>query len=205
MIVEEHPLLGLQTLEAEFPEGLSAASPSGLVESLRLGSESPFVVSEEVKSPVRDLLRHGGFKPSGRNKPASEYLIKASEKGFLSSINVAVDICNVVSLHSGIPISVVDLDLVQGDPRVAIAAQGESYVFNASGQVLDIGGLICLFDADGACANAVKDSHRTKTSPETTRVLYLFWAPIVLEKRAETALEWMRKWLTVSGAEQLGG
>ena len=64
---------------------------------------------------VRNLLRHGGFKPSGRSKPASEYLISAVEKGRLGSINAAVDCCNVASLHSGLPISVVD---VGRGPRV---------------------------------------------------------------------------------------
>src|SRR5262245_16648493 len=33
--------------------------------------------SEARRTAVRDLLRRGGFKPSGRNKPASEYLVQA--------------------------------------------------------------------------------------------------------------------------------
>ena len=56
---------------------------------------------------MRDLLRHSGFKPTGRSKPASEYLIKATEQGALSSINVAMDACNAVSLHIVLPINVV--------------------------------------------------------------------------------------------------
>ena len=28
-------------------------------------------------------------------------------------------------------------------------------MFNASGQTIDVGGLLCLFDAEGPCANAV--------------------------------------------------
>jgi len=42
--------------------------------------------------------------------------------------------------------------------RVGIATMGMSYVFNASGQTIDLAGLLCLFDADGPCANAVKDT-----------------------------------------------
>ena len=43
---------------------------------------------------------------------------------------------------------------------VGVAPAGASYVFNASGQAIDLGGLLCLFDADGPCANAVKDAQR---------------------------------------------
>ena len=39
------------------------------------------------------------------------------------------------------------------------------------GQEIRIDGLVCLFDAEGPCANAVKDSQRTKTSDATTRTL----------------------------------
>ena len=178
-------------------------TPSSLVDSLRLNASSPFDVEEEIKKSVRDLLRQGGFKPSGRNKPASEYLIKAAEREALGSINAAVDICNVVSLHSGLPISVVDTELLEGDLRVEIASAGESYVFNPSGQVLDLSGLICLFDERGACANAVKDSQRTKTHSATQEVLYVFWAPIRFSERAGKALEWMQECLLSVGARVL--
>jgi hypothetical protein len=36
-----------------------------------------------------------------------------------------------------------------------------TYVFNQSGQTIDVAGLLCLFDSDGPCGNAVKDSQRT--------------------------------------------
>ena len=54
-------------------------------------------------------------------------------------------------------------------PADAVAPAGASYIFNASGQSMDLSGLLCLFDADGPCANPVKDAQRTKTGPETRR------------------------------------
>jgi len=149
---------------------------------------------------VRALLRHAGFKPTGRSKPASEYLIKAVSEGKLSSINVAVDICNVVSLHSGLPISVVDLDRSRERFRVGIAPAGASYVFNAAGQSIDLGGLLCLFDAEGPCANAVKDAQRTKTTPETRRTLSIVWGTIALRGKAEQTERWYRALLEQFGA-----
>ena len=105
-------------------------------------------------------------------------------------INVAVDACNAVSLHSGLPISVVDLELT-GEPfRVGIAPQESSYVFNASGQTIDVSGLLCLFDVSGPCANAVKDSQRTKTHEMTRRTLSLIWGTKELPGRAGKAETW---------------
>ena len=70
--------------------------------------------------------------------------------------------------------------------RVGIAPAGSSYVFNASGQTIDLAGLLCLFDADGPCANAVKDAQRTKTHAETRATLNLVWGASALsEHRAD--------------------
>jgi len=77
---------------------------------LAADAAAPLHSDDTVREAVRALLRQGGFKPTGRSKPASEYLLKAVRENLLSSINVAVDACNIVSLHSGLPISVVDLD-----------------------------------------------------------------------------------------------
>src|SRR6185503_14481434 len=120
----------------------------------------------------------------------SEYLVRAATEGTLGSINAAVDACNVVSLHSGLPISVVDLDRATAPFRIGIATEGTSYVFNASGQEIDVAGLLCLFDAEGACANAVRDSQRTKTRPQTTKTLTVIWGSTSLPGRTAKTLEW---------------
>src|SRR5690606_12724952 len=130
-----------------------------------------------------------------------EYLLGAAADGPLRSINPAVDAGNAVSLHSGLPISVVDLDRVRPPLRVAIAARGSSYVFNPSGQVIDVGGLVCLHDADGPCANAVKDAQRSKTDGATRRTLSLLWSSAELPGRGEKAAAWYRELLAALGAE----
>ena len=111
-----------------------------------------------------------------------------------------VDAGNVVSLHSGLPISVVDLSLAKPPFRVGLAAEGSAYVFNQGGQTIDLGGLLCLFDADGPCANAVKDAQRTKTTPQTTRTLSILWGSNTLAGRTQRALEWYRALLESTGA-----
>jgi DNA/RNA-binding domain of Phe-tRNA-synthetase-like protein len=199
--LDPHPLLDLSAFVTHFQRPLrDLQSPSELTALLSVGAAAPFSSDDRVREAVRQLLRHGGFKPTGRSKPASEYLIKAVAEGKLASINVAVDACNVVSLHSGLPISVVDMDRAKPPFRVGIADPGTSYVFNASGQMIDLGGLLCLFDADGPCGNAVKDAQRTKTGPETRGTLSIIWGTKALPGRTGQAATWYRSILDDNGA-----
>jgi DNA/RNA-binding domain of Phe-tRNA-synthetase-like protein len=199
--VEEHPSLGLVCFRTRFPAAIGAIpSPPWLTEKLRADAEAPVVRDDEARKLIRDVLRYGGYKPTGRGKPASEYLVRAAGEGKLGSINPAVDACNVVSLHSGLPISLIDLDRASGSLRIGIAAAGTRYVFNASGQEIDASGLVCLHDAEGPCANAVKDSQRTKTQEETRQTLTVVWGARSLEQPMETATAWYRELLERLGA-----
>jgi DNA/RNA-binding domain of Phe-tRNA-synthetase-like protein len=200
VVVAPHPLLEPVWVQCCFPKGLSQESSPGLIVQLELGADVPMTVGEGNKKAVRDLLRYGGFKPAGRSKPACEYLIKAAESGFLGPINPAVDACNVVSLHSGLPISVVDLQRVSSSLSVEVAAPDTHYVFNASGQIMDISGLVCLRDSEGPCANAVKDSQRSKTHAGTQSCLFLIWGTRDLPKLADQAGEWLEALLRNEGA-----
>jgi DNA/RNA-binding domain of Phe-tRNA-synthetase-like protein len=198
--VEPHPLLQIEAFTTELPKPLGELpSPEWMKALLALNAEAPMKSDDDVRAHVRDVLRHGGYKPTGRGKPASEYLIKAATEG-MTSINAAVDACNVVSLHSGLPISVIDLDLGKAPFKVAIAPEGAKYVFNASGQEIDLAGLVCLFDADGPCANAVKDSQRTKTNANTRRTLSVLWGAKALGDRTARAAAWYRELLGRLGA-----
>jgi DNA/RNA-binding domain of Phe-tRNA-synthetase-like protein len=199
--VDPHPLLAAELFVTEFPRPLAdVPSPPWLLELLSAGAAAPFASDETVRTGVRDLLRHGGFKPTGRSKPASEYLVRAASEGRLAPINAAVDAGNAVSLHSGLPISVVDLDHAAPPLRIAIAGPGMRYVFNPTGQEIDVEGLACLFDAGGPCASAVKDAQRTKTGPETRRTLSVVWGASTLGDRARRATGWYRELLDRLGA-----
>ena len=198
--VDPHPLLRAAAFTTSFAAPISELSaPPAVLDALRVDAVAPLEREEYVRTAVRDLLRHGGYKPTGRGKPASEYLIRAAGEGTLGSINAAVDACNAVSLHSGFPISVVDLDRARSPFRIAIAPAGATYVFNASGQEIDLGGLLCVFDADGPCANAVRDSQRTKTRDETRATLSVIWGCVGHEVRLATADLWYRELLAMVG------
>jgi DNA/RNA-binding domain of Phe-tRNA-synthetase-like protein len=216
--VEPHPLLSVVAFETHFAAPLSALAAQATtgenqgtqVLGVLLEGGDPAVTlpagapawsrDEAVRQAVRDMLRAGGYKPTGRGKPASEYLARAADAGGLTSINVAVDACNVVSLHSGFPISVVDAHRSRAPYRIAAAAPDTRYVFNPAGQEIDLGGLLCLFDAEGPCANGVKDSQRTKTHGGTTATLSVIWGAAGHEGRLMYALGWYRSLLHDVGA-----
>jgi DNA/RNA-binding domain of Phe-tRNA-synthetase-like protein len=94
----------------------------------------------------------------------------------------------------------VDLGRAHGPFRIGVAPTGASYVFNASGQEIDLGGLLCIFDADGPCANSVRDAQRTKTEPATTATLSVIWGCAGYEHRLADAGRWYRALLEESGA-----
>lgn len=131
-----------------------------------------------LRAAVRDVLRQRGYRPTGRGKPSSEYLANAAAEGRFPVVNAVVDAGNVTSLQSGLPISVVDADLCAEPWQVRPGAAGERFVFNASGQEIDIAGLPCLCDREGPCANAVKDAQRTKTTASTRAVLAIVWGAV---------------------------
>lgn len=191
----------MRLFQTEFPRPLGEFEPDPeLVTWLQSTEGAPVQSDDGLRSAIRALLRQGGFKPSGRSKPASEYLLRARGEGVLGPINLAVDVCNVVSLHSGLPISVVDLDLARAPFRVEVCAPNSRYVFNPSGQELDLGGLLCLHDADGPCGSPVKDSQRTKTHPGTRRTLSVVWGSAETREQTERATRWYHELLTARGA-----
>ena len=99
---------------------------------------------EAARKGSRDMLRNGVYKPTGRGKPASEYLARAANEGNFPRINGPVDANNLVSLKHCVPISVWDLDLARtAELEFRLGVDGERYVFNAAGQELDLHDLVC--------------------------------------------------------------
>jgi DNA/RNA-binding domain of Phe-tRNA-synthetase-like protein len=142
----------------------------------------PALFPESVRTAVRDVLRVGGYKPTGRGKPASELLLSMAQKEALPHIGNLVEINNLVSLESGLPISIFDAERLGPAPRLRFGRAGESYVFNQAGHAMDLEGLpvVCRSADDTPVGNAVRDSMLGKVSAETTRVVAVVYASRVL-------------------------
>lgn len=200
--VRERGLLAAVVLARGVSVSATRASLKSLLDQLvekRKGQEFP----PEVKDAVRNLLKSGGFKPSGRNKPASEYLAQAAREGRFPSINNLVDINNYISLSSGLPISLLDADAIGDTLILRYGREGERYVFNASGQEIDIAGLVCACSGatDTPLGNPVKDSVAGKIKDTTTNVVAIIYAPNTVEMSevAKTHLERFAELLRTEG------
>jgi DNA/RNA-binding domain of Phe-tRNA-synthetase-like protein len=194
VVVQPHPLLDAGAFVCRLDRDLSTTTTPDAVRQLASpGAAGPLNSSEAVKTAVRDLLRAGGFKPAGRSKPASEYLTAAIAEGRFPTINTLVDACNVASLHSGLPISLVDLDKTSGALAIQLAPAGTTYPFNPAGQVIDVSGLLCLYDALGPTGTPVKDAQRTKTHDGTRNAIAIVWGSSALGDRTAMTTRWYRE------------
>ena len=80
--VEEHPILRPAAFTTRFPVPLGEMEvPVWLTDLFVLEADTPVKRDEELRMAVRDMLRHWGHKPAGRGKPASEYLVRAVDRG----------------------------------------------------------------------------------------------------------------------------
>lgn len=177
--------------------GLAIVAASGLPPSpaLPAGAEAELLAllesrkgrelapaEEARRAACRNLLRNGTYKPTGRGKPASEYLLGAAKEGVFPRVNALVDINNLVSLKHLLPISLWDADLCQAkDFEFRLGKPGENYIFNPSGQELDLEDLVCGCELPGGSSRPVvtpiKDGMRTKVRPETGAAIGAIYYP----------------------------
>ncbi len=134
-----------------------------------------------IRRAVRDLLKQGRYRATGRGKPASEFLMNAALTGEFPVVNDVVDANNVVSLASGYPASVFDAALVGDQLLLRHGLPGEAYVFNRAGHVIELEDLllVCRHGAAGwePCGNPVKDAMATKVHPGTTAAVGVIYQP----------------------------
>jgi DNA/RNA-binding domain of Phe-tRNA-synthetase-like protein len=154
----------------------------------RIG-QPEYAIDEEKRSAVRRLLKTGKFSPTGRNRPAQELLVRdLQERGEFHYINNVVDVNNIVSLESLLPISIFDTAKLDGGLIVRIAAEGEGYVFNQSGQYMDLKRcIVCCTGADPGrpVGSPVKDSMETKVFEGCTGYLGVIYSTLEAWTREE--------------------
>jgi len=138
---------------------------------------------EALRKASRDILRNGKYKPTGRGKPASEYLLRAAREDSFPRINGPVDANNLISLRYCVAISLWDLDLAGVDQfEFRLGAEDEQYAFNPSGQVLGLRDLVCGcglgVDRSTPLVTPIKDGMATKIGPATTRLAGAIYYPL---------------------------
>jgi DNA/RNA-binding domain of Phe-tRNA-synthetase-like protein len=155
-----------------------AALAQQIVDSGRNAEGVSNWISDSQRICVRRALKGGGFSPTGRNRPAHELLVNlVCEQQSFPHISSPVDINNLMSLELRVPISLLDADKAGGRATLRYGREGESYVFNHSGHVLDLKRCLLVAGADGQpLGTPIKDSMTGKVFDGCTRLFGIVYA-----------------------------
>ena len=76
LTLDPHPLLDLRAFVTTFPRPLGESpSPPELRALLAADAAAPLHSDDGVREAARALLRHGGFKPTGRSKHSTKWAV----------------------------------------------------------------------------------------------------------------------------------
>jgi len=160
-------------------------------------------IPAELRRRVRRMLRYGKYRPSGRGKPASEFLLRAALQGEFPLVNCPVDVNNAISLASGLPGSIFDSDITGRRLLLRRGLPGERYVFNRSGQEIDLEDLLLVCRQTEAgwvpCGNPVKDAMETKITTATRNVIAVLYAP--MDEPVERLTMWAARYAELLRSE----
>jgi len=125
---------------------------------------------------ARRLYRSFGIDPT-RTRPSSESLLRRAIRGkAMPRVSNAVDLANLCSLRTLLPLGLYDADRVDGDVELREGAPGESYAGIRKDEV-HVAGRPVLADRRGPFGNPTSDSLRTAVTAETRSLWMVIFAP----------------------------
>ena len=167
-------------------------SPAGLLESYRAGQQAAHARLAAV--PIADtpsiaawrrVFTSFGAKPTQHRNAAEALLRRLAKHGDIPSVNVLVDIGNLVSIRYAMPVAVIDLAGISGSITVRFAAGTEPFTdLGAAGSVVPDPGEVIFTDEHGVAAArrwCWRQSAQSATRESTTDAL------IVTEGHHDTA------------------
>jgi DNA/RNA-binding domain of Phe-tRNA-synthetase-like protein len=194
------PRVALTCVAAEV---LAGATPEGLDQELRV-CEERILKAAEAKAVLETgaiLATRAGYKALGKDparyRGSAEALLRRviAGKG-LPRINNVVDVINLVSVDSRLPVGLYDLAQVQGDIVFRAGRAGETY--KGIGKYdLNLEGLPVFCDALGPHGSPTSDSERTMVTLATKKVVTIivsFGGADGLERWAERMSELLKQY-----------
>jgi len=136
---------------------------------------------------ARALYRRFGTDPT-RMRPSNEALLRRLKKGDpLPRVNSLVDVANALSVQLQVPVGLYDLEKARGDElTIRLGADGEGYS-GIGKEHVNVGGRLCVADAEGPCGNPSADSARTMITTETERAAWIYFLPVTDDDIDRTA------------------
>src|SRR2546430_7120169 len=158
----------------------AGASPAALLEEMKTRENEiqklpfPRGVLESVQVETTRKAYKALGKDPARDRNSAEALLRrvVAGKG-LPEINAVVDVINLVSVESRLPVGLYDLGHVVGDIVFRAGREGETY--KGIGKYdLNLEGLPLFADTVGPHGSATSDSERTMVTAATKPVLAVF-------------------------------
>jgi len=173
----------------------AGASPAGLMEELNARDAEiqklPFprgVLASPHVEATRAAYRALGKDPARYRNSAEALLRRVVGGKGLPQISAVVDVINLVSVESRLPVGLYDLGHVVGDIVFRAGRAGETY--KGIGKYdLNLEGLPLFADTVGPHGSATSDSERTMVTAETKEIL----AIIVSFSGAENLDRWTER------------
>ena len=183
--VEAPPALAelIEEMQARVREIVQLPEPRAVLESAQIAA-----TRAAYKALGKDPARYRG---------SAEALLRRviAGKG-LPQINAVVDVINLVSVESRLPIGLYDLAHVSGDITFRTGRAGETY--KGIGKYdLNLEGLPVFCDAVGPHGSPTSDSERTMVTSETKQVLAViisFGGKDVLERWTQRMVELFQRY-----------
>ena len=182
-------------------------SSSGLIQELRARERDILNLPEPraVLEAQQILATRAGYKALGKDparyRGSAEALLRRiiAGKG-LPEINAVVDIINLVSVESRLPIGLYDLAHVRGD--IVFRAGRASETYKGIGKYdLNLEGLPIFCDSLGPHGSPTSDSERTMVTSDTTHVL-----AIIISFSGDNSLKrWMERMTVLFSQHANGG
>ena len=188
----------------------TAETPAGLDEELKKREAEILGLAEpkRVLEAGAILATRAGYKALGKDparyRGSAEALLRrvVAGKG-LPRINAVVDVINLVSVESRMPVGLYDLEQVQGEIVFRAGRAGETY--KGIGKYdLNLEGLPLFADAVGPHGSATSDSERTMVTEATTRVIAIivsFGGSVELEKWTKRMCELLTQYASGRNCE----
>jgi DNA/RNA-binding domain of Phe-tRNA-synthetase-like protein len=131
--------------------------------------------NDKIVRLVRDLFKSGGIDPT-RWRPSSEAMLRriVKEKG-LFRINSLVDINNITSIRSRLPIGLYDISKIKGEIKISIGDETHSYI-GLTGREYNTDKKLIVLDEEGIIGSPIVDSDRTKITDQTSGALAIIFS-----------------------------
>ncbi len=126
---------------------------------------------------ARRLYKSVGLDPT-KTRPSSEALLRRVLKGQdLYRVHPLVDLFNVASLSSLLPVGLYDESKIVGE-KVTVQIGEPGWEFDGIRKAtVHVDGRLCVVDESGPFGSPTSDSLRTSIEEKTSRALAIFFAP----------------------------